>query len=141
MLFGIVDLGRVIWATNSLAHAARETARYAIVHGGSETTKCPVGPAAPTAVIPPPSASCPYPSPSKQSIVDTARQHAMAAGTGITVTVCYGEGCVGNADIATNARKTPVTVTITSTVTLVSGSLLGMGPYTVRGTSTMLVNN
>lgn len=36
---GIVDLGRGIWAYNTLAHAAREGARYAMVRG--ETSQHP----------------------------------------------------------------------------------------------------
>jgi TadE-like protein len=35
LLLGIVDMGRAVWATTSLASAAREAARYAIVHGGT----------------------------------------------------------------------------------------------------------
>ncbi len=35
MLFGIIDLGRVIWANDALANAAREGARYASVTGSS----------------------------------------------------------------------------------------------------------
>lgn len=33
MVLGLLDLGRGIWAYNTLAHATREGARYAIVHG------------------------------------------------------------------------------------------------------------
>ncbi|MGH9943141.1 MAG: TadE/TadG family type IV pilus assembly protein [Pyrinomonadaceae bacterium] len=33
MLFGVMEFGRAIWAYNSMAHAAREGARYAIVRG------------------------------------------------------------------------------------------------------------
>ena len=69
LMLGIVDMGRAVWATTSLASAAREAARFAIVHGGSTNTPCPVGPISPTntrtITV---DASCPYPSPSKQSI-------------------------------------------------------------------------
>jgi Flp pilus assembly protein TadG len=141
MLFGVVDFGRVIWANDSLANAAREAARFAIVHGGTASNTCPVGPAAVTAIVPVAGSSCPYPSPSKQAIVDVARRFAMAGGTGLAVTVCYGAGCSGNTDTATNARGTPVTVVVTSHVNLVTGALLGLGNYGVRGSSTMLVNH
>jgi len=33
LTFGIVEGGRLIWAYNTVSHAAREGARYAIVHG------------------------------------------------------------------------------------------------------------
>ena len=33
LTLGLVDVGRAVWAYHSLTHAAREGARYAIVHG------------------------------------------------------------------------------------------------------------
>ena len=143
LLFLIVDFGRVVWATNSLANAAREGARYAIVHGGSASNPCPVGPSVPNVTnIPSASASCPYPSPSKQSIIDAVQAYAVAGGGNVSVTVCYGSGCSGSTDTAgaTNARGTSVTVTVTSTINLVTGQFLGLGGYTMHGTSTMVIN-
>ncbi len=43
MVFGMVDVGRAVWNYNTLAHATREGARYAIVHGGDSVD--PSGPA------------------------------------------------------------------------------------------------
>jgi Flp pilus assembly protein TadG len=143
LLFGMFDLGKVIWASNSLANAAREGARFAIVHGGSKANPCPAGPAAPETVIPPVSASCPHPSPSREAIRDVARSFAFAGGDNIRVEVCYGAGCSGNTDItgATNARGTQVTVTIHSTVGLVTGTLIGRSSYSLSASSTMLINH
>ena len=143
LVLGMLDLGRVVWANASLSNAAREGTRYAIVRGGSATTRCPVGPPTSSAVIPAASSSCPFPSPSKQGIVDVALDHAIAGGSSVTVTVCYGLGCAGNADTAgaTNARGTPVTVEISSAIPLVTGSLLGMAPFTVTSHSTMVVSH
>ncbi len=143
MLFGIVDLGRVVWANNSLANAAREAARFAIVHGGSKVNACPVGPPVPSeTVIPAASASCPYPSPSREAVRDHARAVSNAAGTDLVVEVCYGESCVGDTDAigATNGRGTPVTVTVKSRVPILTGGLIGRGDFSVSGSSTMLVN-
>ncbi len=153
MFFGIVDFGRVVWANNSLTNAASEAARYAIVHGGNINTPCPVGPTLRRPdTIPSASSSCPYPSvpagssaslvaQSKLSIVNVASGYAIAGGLPITVTVCYGVGCTGNTDTGTNARGTPITVVLSSTVTLVTASLLGMSSFGVSGSSTMLVNH
>jgi len=146
LLLGIVDFGRVIWATNSLTNAATEATRFAIVHGGSPSDTCPVGPRGPLAVVPTASTSCPYPSDSKQSIYDIARNYAIAGGSSVTVTVCYaapGTTCSGDTDSVggTNARGNSVTVVITSTLSLVTPSLLGMGNYAISGRSTMLVNH
>ena len=143
LLTGFFDLGRVVLAHDALAHAAREAARYAIVHGGSSANPCPVGPPAADAVIPVASPSCPFPSPSKESIRAEAREQAAAASSTVTVEVCYGAGCVGDTDIpgATNARGTPVTVTVHSTVTMAAASLIGFSTFDVSNSSTMLVNH
>ena len=144
MVLGIVDFGRVIWASNSLASSAREAARFAIVHGGSASTACPVGPPVPdVTVIPVASAACPYPSPSKEAIRETAINAVTAGGTGLVVTVCYGTACVGNTDTvgATNLRGTPVTVAMTSQLGLVAPAMLGMSSFTITGSSTMIVNH
>ena len=143
ILMGAVDLGRVVWASDSLAAAAREAARYGIVHGGSASNPCPVGPPSPDAVIPAPSATCPYPAPSKQSIRDRAIAYAIAGGEQVTVTVCYGAGCTGDADApnATNARGTPVTVVVSSRVSLTIPALLGIQSFQISGSSTMVVNH
>jgi Flp pilus assembly protein TadG len=144
LLMGIFDFGRVVWAQNSLASAAREGARFAIVHGGSPSNLCPVGPISPKyGTIPTADASCPYPSPSKQAIKDAALASALAGGTSIAVTVCYGTGCTGDTDVlnASNIRGTPITVAIVSTLPLTVPSLLGMSSFSVSANSTMLVNH
>ncbi len=148
LLAGFFDFGRVVLGNDALAHAAREAARYAIVHGGSALNPCPVGPAGPEAVIPAASPSCPFPSPSKESIRIEAREQAAAAGSNVTVQVCYGIGCVGDTDTvdslgepATNERGTPVTVTVTSTVGMTAGSIIGFTSFDVSNSSTMLVNH
>ena len=143
LMLGIVDMGRAVWATTSLASAAREAARFAIVHGGSANTPCPVGPAGTNTVIPVADASCPYPSPSKQSIVDAATAAAIAGGSNVTVAVCYGVGCTGNTNTAgaTNDRGQSITVSVTSQVDLVVPALLGRSSFTLSGSSTMVVNH
>lgn len=141
LVMGIVDMGRAVWATTSLNSAAREAARFAIVHGGSPSNTCPVGPAGPDAPAATASASCPYPSPSKQSVVNAATAAAMAGGSNVTVTVCYGDGCSGDTDTGTNARGQSVTVTVTSSVNLVVPALLGRPSFNLTGTSTMVVNH
>jgi hypothetical protein len=148
LLMGFFDIGRVVLSHDALGHAAREGARYAIVHGGtlaiygsSLDGTCPAGPL-PTGVTPPPvSASCPYPSPSKEAIRQEAREQAAAAGSTVTVEVCYGAGCTGDTDTAFNVRGTPVTVTVRSTVQMSAGALIGLGSFTVSSSSTMLVNH
>jgi Flp pilus assembly protein TadG len=143
ILTAFFDFGRVVLANDTLSHAAREAARYAIVHGGSSANPCPVGPPAEDAVVPVASTSCPFPSPSKESIYQEARESAELGGISVTVEVCYGEGCVGDTDAAdaTNERGTPVTVTVHSTLQMVAGSLIGFTSFDVSSSSTMLVNH
>ena len=169
ILIGMVDLGRAIWANNSVANASREAARFASVHGGScedltgsvcsSTNYCPVGPLAAGAVVPSTSPTCPYPSPSKQSIYDTATGYLVGGGSSTTVTACYWvpstltntdggtrlaatSSCSGNTDTAsTNLRGAAVTVTVSTQVPMILGSFLGFSTMTVNATSTMLINH
>jgi hypothetical protein len=147
LLIGMFDIGRVVWANDVASSAAAEAVRFAIVRGGSISNPCPVGPPGGSAIVPPPSSTCPYPSPSKQAIVDRARERAWAVGGTIGVQVCYGAGCRGDGDAAgaTNARGTPVTVTVSTDLSLVStaflGAILGRQTFPVHASSTLPVNN
>jgi Flp pilus assembly protein TadG len=130
MLFGIIDIGRVIWANDALTNAAREGARFASVKG-SNTDMVTTA--------------------TKQNIRDATQGMAIAGGMNTVVTVCYSAvhvststaGCSGDTDEtgATNMRGSLVTVTVSSTVPILTGSLLGMGNFSVSGSSTVLVNN
>lgn len=119
LLFGIFDVGRVVWATNTDEQAAREASRFAIVNGANKK-----------------------PPADKPTIAAVATNSAVAAGASVTVTICYGAGCSGNTDVAGagNTRGTPVTVVVRSQVPLVAGAFLGLGTFQVSGSSTMLVN-
>jgi Flp pilus assembly protein TadG len=145
LLMGIVDFGRVIWATTSLASAAREATRFAIVRGGSVTDACPVGPMGPDSPTVAASSSCPYPAPSKQSIINTAVGAATAGGSNLTVAVCYADPatgtCSGDTDTGTNARGQTVTVVVTSSINLITPAILGVSSFSISGSSTMTVNH
>src|SRR3990170_6618281 len=113
LMVSIFDLGHVVWANNALSNSAREGARFAIVHGGSESTPCPVGPAPASLALPPASESCPFPSPSKQALKDEGGEWLIGMAQSATGAGCYGNvsSCVGDLDEAgaTNVRGTPVT--------------------------------
>jgi TadE-like protein len=154
-----LDMARVIWTMDITAAAAREAARWAIVHGGAPATACPVGPPSADATIPTASSSCPYPSPSTQSVKDLALNRAVGAGGTTSVTVCYynpvtTSSCSGdtNATGATNARGMVLTVVVNAQLDLFTSSLFSSvastfgnrgvpKTYTVAGSSTMLINN
>jgi hypothetical protein len=149
IVFGMIDVGRVIWATDDITNAAREGAHYASLHGGtfcsatlSASICCPTGPS----LSGTPAPGCPTWSPdTKEPTRKATRAYFVAAGTGTTVWVCYytTTACSGNTDQsgASNARGTYVTVTVQSTVPILTGSLIGLHGFTVNAHSTVLVNN
>ena len=146
LMVGLFDLGRVVWVNDTLATAAREAARFAIVHG--PTSACPVGPSPAGTELPVAGPGCLYPSPSRQAIKDVAHKWAAGTSADVTVSVCYGvvTTCTGDTDQAvtpapTNVRGTRVTVTVTSTVDLSVPSLVGFSGFNLQATSTMLVNH
>jgi hypothetical protein len=145
LLVGMFDFGRVIWVNNTLATAAREAARYAIVHG--EKSSCPVGPAPVGTPVLDDITICPHPYPSRQSIKDVAQRWAAGTSANVTVSVCYGvvTTCAGDVDqvnpAPTNRRGTQVMVTVTSVVDLSLPSLAGFSGISLNATSTMLVNH
>jgi Flp pilus assembly protein TadG len=49
ILFGIMEFGRAVWSYNTVAHAAREGARFAMVHG--KASKSPATQATVQAVV------------------------------------------------------------------------------------------
>jgi Flp pilus assembly protein TadG len=130
MVFGIIDLARVIWANDVAANAAREGARYASVHAGYGDL---------TVVA------------SKDEIKDHAKEYVIAGGLNITVTVCfsgvhiasYQGGCTGDNDETGSVyeRGNLVSVTVTSNVPTLLGTVFGNGQWTVSGASTVLINN
>ncbi len=126
MLVGVLDLGRVIWAWDSVSNAAREGARCAIVSGLS---------------LKPGGAGCP------QLPKDRARDLALGAGNNVTVTMCYslpgGPSCTGDTPMpgANNERGSLVTVRVQAQLDLFAPKLIGMSGFTVAGHSTMVVCN
>lgn len=142
MVFAIIDLGRVVWAYDNLGNAAREGARYASVHGGSDVTTCPTGPNLGST----PATGCPTWTPdSKEPTRIQTRGFLVAAGSSVTVYVCYyvTTPCANNTDeaAASNERGSFVTVKVTSRINLITAALLGMTGFNVTGQSTVLINN
>ena len=134
MVFGIIDLGRVIWANDVVANAAREGARYASVHAGNTDL---------TAIA------------TKADIRDHTTNYVIAGGLNVVVTVCFSQvhiasntaGCTGNVDETSGGvtagyeRGNLVTVVVTSSVPTIMRSFFGAGDWTVSGESTVLINN
>lgn len=132
MLIGIgaLDMGRVVLAMDTTANAAREAARFAIVHGGTVSFS---------------------PAASAAEIKQVARDAAIGATDDLTVTLCYSvasptaitpAACTSdtNANRTIYVRGNPVTVVVTSNIGLLTTSLLGFDGFTVTGSSSMLIN-
>lgn len=115
LILGLMDVARAVWQENTLAYAAREATRYAIVHGsGSDTpiTTC---------------TSC-----SNSTITAVVEQAALGV-PGITVTIGYPDG--------NNDRGSRVSVDATAPfVPLPSQYLLnGALTVTLRGGSMLVI--
>jgi hypothetical protein len=133
LLFGIIEAGRFIFYYETLSHATREGARYAIVNGAN-TLGCPSGPPAPS------SSGCDT---TGTNVVTRVRQSAFGVpSTGITVDRCWWYvacdfGSHGDGD---NARGASVTVSASYTYsTLIP--LVPLPPITVTAESSLVINN
>jgi hypothetical protein len=135
LLFGIIEAGRFIFYYETLSHATREGARYAIVNGANvDLVGCPSGPPAPN------SPACDT---DGSDVVDEVRQAAIGVPSGgISVQRCW---WYVTCDFTThgdgdNARGANVTVAASYTYsTLIP--LVPLPPITVTAESSLVINN
>ena len=123
LLFGIIEAGRFIFYYETLNHATREGARYAIVNGAS-TIGCSTGPP------PPGKTSC---DPAGDDVRDRVRQAAMGVAGTITVTPTW-------SDPENNSRGATVKVVATATYRALV-PLVPLPPSTVTAESSLVINN
>jgi hypothetical protein len=131
IITGVFDVARAVWQENTLAYAAREGTRYAIVHGSGY---CSI-------------TACPDPSgiawPGNDSSVRTVvQQAAVGVGGAITVDVTWPgpDGIAHNSDDCYD-RNCPVAVVATAQfVPLPSYYLLGSAyQITLKGGSQLVI--
>ena len=117
VVLGLFDVARAVWQENTLAFAAREGSRYAIVHGAAATSPVPY------------CASC------SPSAIVSAVQGAAIGVPNITVTVTYPDG--------NNDRNSRVSVSASAPfVPLPSQYLLnGALTVTLRGGSELVIQH
>lgn len=121
LLFGIIEAGRFIFYYESLSHATREGARYAIVNGAN-TLGCPSGPAAPG------SSPCDT---TGANVIARVRNAAPGVPDAITVTPTW---------LPDNGRGSTVEVVASMQYrTLVP--LVPLPPITVTAESSLVINN
>ena len=121
IVFGMIDVGRAVWNYNTLAHATREGARYAIVHGGDSID--PSGPG-----------SAYYTAPDTDTkVTETVQQFAGGLNTSqLTVQAQWPDG--------TNVAGDDVTVTL-QYVYEPMFDFLGLIAFTMTSSSTMEITN
>ncbi len=119
MAIATLDMGRVVWAMDSVSNAAREGSRLAVVSASVAGVKENV----------------------RQRVRDTAV--GAAGSTGLVINVCYGKDCLGDTDAggATPMRGEVVTVRVRSDLALFATALLNVNQFAVTGSSTMVVGN
>ena len=121
LVTGIFDVARAVWQENTLAYAAREGTRYAIVHGAAGNPT--VGPCT----------SCVNPVSNNLSNVVSAVTDNAVGVYNITVTVDYPDG--------SNQRNQRVTVDATAPFTPLPSQYLLGGAFqiTLRGGSQLVI--
>ena len=141
-MFAIIEFGRAVYTIQMLNNAAREGARYAIVHGA--------------AGLPP---SGPFPAsfgatnsqdPTGQFVVAKVKQYAIAiidsgpSDFAVTVKWCANDGdiadCPGTYGDGDNGRNQTVMVTVTYKFKPLLG-VAPLPPFTLSGGSTLVVNH
>ena len=133
VITGVFDVARAVWQENTLAYAAREGTRYAIVHGSGYCSPSTCPDPDPTGIA--------YPG-NTTGITNVVRRASVGIGTTITVTSTWPglDGIVGTGDDCYD-RNCPVSVIAqTQFVPLPSFYMLG-GAFqiTLKGGSQLVI--
>lgn len=137
LLFGLIEFGRAVYTIQILDNAAREGARYAIVHGAAST--CPSGPM--------PNGEANNCDPSGAKVAKEVRRSAIGVAgltsgdLSVVTRWCSNVStCTTGLGNGTNARNQTVQVGVTYTYrTLVP--LVPLPDFTLTGGSTLVVNH
>lgn len=119
LLFAIIDFGRYVYYVQILNNAAREGARYAIVHGSRDGLD-PTGPGSPD--------------PTGEDVKAVVLNYAIGVigGGALDIQPSWPDG--------TNDRGQPVLVQVTYQFRSVI-PIVPLPPVTIRGESTLVINN
>jgi Flp pilus assembly protein TadG len=137
LVFGLIEFGRAVYTIQILDNAAREGARYAIVHGAS--SNCPSGPM--------PNGDANYCDPAGTKIASVVRRTAIGVGgvnsSDLVVTSRWCANvntCTSGLGNGTNARNQSVVVRVAYTYrTLLP--LVPLPDFTLTGGSTLVINH
>jgi TadE-like protein len=138
LLFSLLEFGRAVYYIQMLNNAAREGARYAIVHGAE--APCPSGPL-PVGFGPNP---CdPVGANVKKAVKDNAFAIIDAGPADFVVSVkwCASAACPGALGDGTNERNQTVSVSITYVYRPIIAGFTPIPTFTLTGGSTLVVNH
>jgi Flp pilus assembly protein TadG len=148
LLFSIIEFGRAIYYVQMLNNAAREGARYAIVHGGPGwKTGCESGPL-PTTAAYSEAIAC---DPTGDKVVAATKSAAIAIidstanAFAVDVRWCANDGniadCPGVHGDGDNGRNQTVKVAISYTFQPMIAGVVPLPTFTMTGASTLVINN
>jgi hypothetical protein len=152
LLFSIIEFGRAVYYIQMLNNAAREGARYAIVHG--QQAQCPSGPFPPTAVTANGGIdnSCDF---DGDNVVEATKKYAIGvidvtpADFVVTVKWCDEDGDVANCPDTNaaamgdghNGRNQTVSVQVSYTFRPFMSGFVPLPTFNLTGGSNLVVNN
>jgi Flp pilus assembly protein TadG len=147
LLFSIIEFGRAVYYIQMLNNAAREGARFAIVHGSNSRADAGPLPAVELAKTPP---RVPK-DPTGATVVAATKSAAIAiidsAANAFAVDVrwCANDGdivdCPGTYGDGDNGRNQTVKVTISYTFQPMIAGVVPLPTFTMTGGSTLVINN
>jgi Flp pilus assembly protein TadG len=134
MLFALIDFGRYVYYVQILNNAAREGARYAIVHGSKGIPSSG-----------PPESGTTSADPTGDNVRATVRNYLVGVigqtAPTLNINVCWQpKNGVGGPCSGDNSRGTPVDVTVEYQFRSVI-PIVPIPPITVQGASTLVINN
>jgi len=136
LLFALIDFGRYVYYVQVLNNAAREGARYAIVHGSKGIPS--TGPAAPGTTSTDPSGN------NVKSTVKNYLVGVIGQSTALTINLCWrtrlDPPCNGGPSPGDNSREKLVDVTVDYQFRSVI-PIVPIPPIPVQGASTLVINN
>jgi Flp pilus assembly protein TadG len=145
LLFSIIEFGRAVYYIQMLNNAAREGARYAIVHGANTRTDSGPLPAAEIENGRTPN------DPNGDKVVAVTKSAAIAIidssgnGFGVDVRWCANDGdiadCPGTHGDGDNSRNQTVRVTVAYTFRPMIAGVVPLPTFTMTGGSTLVINN
>jgi Flp pilus assembly protein TadG len=147
LLFSIIEFGRAVYYIQMLNNAAREGARFAIVHGANSKSDSGPLPASELMADPPRTPS----DPNGDKVVAVTKAAAIgvidttATAFAVDVRWCANDGntadCPGAHGDGDNGRNQTVKVTVSYTFRPMIAGVVPLPTFTMTGGSTLVINN